>query len=357
MVWFRNQEIIKSRVKLAFSVALTVVAIHCAIKYSKECTQGILSGLAFCATVLIPSLFVFMVIASYSANSKAAEVVGTLFKIPTQKCLKLPKECATALLMSLIGGYPVGAKCTATLYKSGAINKSQAQKLALIAVCSGPGFMLNYIGQALLNNRQAGNILMISQLIAFLLVALICGVTIKVKDENVITKKHKATVSLVEAVSSGCTATINMCAMVILFSALISVCDSILKDYPTLCDLVTLTLEVTTACNRLSHSYPLYVISFATGFGGLSVHFQIFSILKDVGINKALFFFIRIIQGITSAVVTYILVILFPAAVQVFSTVESTKATVASSVWGCGALMLTAVCFLNSISYIKLQRR
>lgn len=357
MVWIRTPDKLKSKAKAVLTLVLTFAAIYCAINFSQECSVGILNGLSFCITVLIPSLFIFMVIASYIANSKVSVILSKLLSRPTEKLLNLPGECSLALILSLLGGYPVGARCIAALYDNGSINKSQAQKLSMMAVCAGPGFVLNYIGDALLNNKKAGTVLLVSQIISFIVVAIIFGRGIKVKVDYVDNKTVTHSTGIVDAVHSGCIATVNMCAMVIVFSAVISVCDKVLYSYPILCDAVCGLLEVTTACNRMCTRYPLYVISFLTGFGGISVHFQIFSALKSIDINKGLFFLFRILQGIIASAVTYILLILFPVTSEVFSTVKEVQGTVASSVWGCIALILTAVCFLNSISYTKLKRR
>ncbi|MBE6824151.1 MAG: hypothetical protein E7513_02270 [Ruminococcaceae bacterium] len=357
MVWIKNYETIKKQLNTTFSLLIITGAIFIALKFSKECSDGILSGLSFCMTVLIPSLFIFLVIASYISSSKAFFIFSKLFGKATERLLHIPQVCSGAVLLSILGGYPVGARCAKSLYDDRVINKEQAKKLSMIAMCSGPSFVLNFVGNALLNNKKAGLILFISQIIAFVAVALICGRTIKLKDESVAKETEYKQTDLVKAVESGCKATFSMCSMVILFSAIISVCDKLLIGYPTVSDFGKILFEVTTACNSLSRKYPLHLISFSIGFGGLSVHFQIYSMLKDIGINKTLFFLFRIIQGIIAGIATYILLILFPCTTQVFSTVTDVSAHISTSVLGCCALLLTAVCFLNSLSYTKIKRR
>ncbi len=357
MIWIKNFERIKRKSKLLFSLLLISCVIYIAIRFSKECSTGVLSGLAFCMAVLIPSLFIFLVIASYISSSKAFFAFSKLFGKATQKLFNIPKISSGVIFLSVLGGYPVGARCVKTLYENKSITKEQAKKLAVIAVCCGPSFVLNFVGSALLNNNKAGAILLASQIIAFITIALICGKAIKVNDETIKSTDIGNSSGLVKAVEGGCKATVSMCSMVIVFSAIISVCEKIFAKYPVLCDYLTIFLEVTTACNKLYTTYPLHLLSFAIGFGGLSVHFQIYSILKDIGVNKVLFFFVRIIQGIISAFVTYILLILFPCSIEVFSTVTDVNAGLSTSILGCCALIITAVCFLNSLSNIEIKRR
>ncbi len=358
MIWIRNCEKIVSKLKTVITTILVILSLWCAIFYSKECKNGIINGMSFCVSVLIPSLFIFMVIASYISDSTFADFLSRILKKPTLVILNLPPVCSSVILLSIIGGYPVGARCVANLYKNKSISKDVANKLSMMAVCSGPGFVINYVGCALLNSKQAGVILFISQFISYVFVMLVCSRLIKTKCDyvDIDDTKHKKT-GLVDAVCDGCKSTVNMCAMVILFSALISICETVFKDFPVLLDYVCALLEVTYACNKLSHIYSLTALSFIVGFGGICVHFQIFSALKDVGINKGLFFLFRILQGISSAVATYILLILFNPVTEVFSTVEQTTATSSTTILGSIALIVTAVCFLNSMHYTKIIRR
>ena len=55
------------------------------------------------------------------------------------------------------------------------------------------------------------------------------------------------------------------------------------------------------------------------GFGGICVHFQIFSVLGNLKINKITFFCYRIIQGILTAAFTYIGMLIFYDTKSVFS--------------------------------------
>ncbi len=361
MQFLKKQKEFSSKSKNVLCVLMAVACVYCAIHFSKECSDGIVRGLTFCVTVLIPSLFVFLVLASYISNSTVALLLAKPFSFVTQKILGLPKISSVALILSLIGGYPVGARSVYSLYKSESISKPQAQKLSLIAISSGPGFVINYVGVGLLGNKKAGTILLVSQVVSFIFVAIIVGRFVKTDTLTIANSsffiERKNGNSLVEAVENGCNATVNMCAMVIAFSAIISITDTVLSEFPVLCDVITCVLEVTTACSRLCGRYPLYIISFCIGFSGLCVHSQVHSALKELKINKVLFFLFRIIQGIISGCTTYILLILFPVASQTFSSVEKASGTFKAPLWGCVALIITAVCFLNSISKVNLKRR
>ncbi len=357
MMWLKNGEKIKNYFNNTSALCLSVVAIYCALKYSKSCSDGVIAGINLCVTTLVPSLFIFMVIAQYVSGNQVITFASKPFERIVTKALRLPKESISVLMLSLIGGYPIGARCIATLYENGELSHDQAKKISLIAVSSGPGFLINFVGSTLLQNKKAGVILLISQIIAFFVTAILVGRFVKANDESVVIREQPKSANIVTSVENGCKACINMCALVIAFTAIVYLCDEIFKDYPLLTLVLSATLEVTTACTRLAEKFPLYSLSAVIGFGGLSVHAQVFSALKNIGINKYLFFLFRIIQGITAGVVTYILLILFPQSVQVFSSIERVKSGIGTTLSGSVMLILTAICFLNSISKAKLSRR
>lgn len=358
MIKIINSKNIKEKAKTVMTLLLITVVFLGLFIYSKECKDGIVNGLVICISNLVPSLFLYMILASYISGSKISLYIGAILEKPMEKFLKLPKASASAILLSLVGGYPVGAKCVAQSYKNNHITKSQAKKLSLITVCSGAGFTLNFVGLCLYNNQKIGIILLVSQLLSYLITATLICVFVKADDisEESRYKQIKHT-DFTTAVFDGCVATLNMCAMVIVFSAIVCVCEKIFHNTLYIKDIILLTLEVTTACTKLYTKYPIYAISFAMGFSGLCIHFQIFSILKDVGINKFLFFLFRIIQGISSACLTYILLIIFPVTVDVFSSVDFATPQFSTTVAGSMALILTSVCFLNSINISNLKRR
>lgn len=338
--------------KLIIAMPLSVLGIFLAVHFSAECSKGILNGISFSVQVLIPSLFIFMIVAAYIVRSGAADAVSVLFRRFSWAVFRLPPRCLTALILAMIGGYPVGARCVMSLYEKGSVTASQAKKTSLFAVCAGPGFIVNFIGCALLNSKKSGFILLFSQLFAVVITAVIAGRTVRCERDE-----PKETLSaspagdlLVASVADASSAVAGMCAMVVLFSALIEVTASLFSDYARFSALLAAFLEVTTGCNLLCGRYPLYLVAFFVGFGGLSVHFQIFSTLRTLDIQKGLFFLFRIIEGIITATVTYILVGIIPVETPVFSgTFEPVNAASSSTLLASGALILSCLCFLSSL--------
>ncbi|MBQ2212344.1 MAG: hypothetical protein II410_05580, partial [Ruminococcus sp.] len=98
------------------------------------CKKGAAEGLNLCLGVLVPSLFPFMAAAGLAVKLGLCRFGGNRFPL-------IP-----VMLLSLIGGYPVGAKAAAEMYRSGQLSESQAKTAAYCLVCAGPGFLLGFVG-------------------------------------------------------------------------------------------------------------------------------------------------------------------------------------------------------------------
>lgn len=346
--------------KYILTVPLYLALIVLCVVYADACYRGIASGIGFCIDVLVPSLFALMAVSAMLTRSGTAERICAPLSGLSRRVFGLPGICLAPIILGCIGGYPVGARVTAGLYEAGSITEKQAQKTVYTAVAAGPGFLINYVGGALLHSPQTGQILLISQIISILLCGFIVGRTVPCSCEAVKTAPQKKQGNLlIDAVGDASKAVMMMCATVVLFSA---VCEVIAETAGAgiVSDMLTATAEITVGCNRLCGRYPLPLIAFFIGFGGLSVHCQIFAMLRDLPIKPWLFFLYRIISGIICMLAAYIIMECFPQKEAVFSTTtQPVSAGISAAVWGSAALIIASGCFLLSISggnYVRNSR-
>ena len=329
---------------------LSVGGIFLALRYSRECYNGIESGIGFCLNVLIPSLFFFMIVAAFIVGSGIADTLCRPLGGLSHILFRLPPESLAVILLSMIGGYPVGAACAEILYRDGRLSPSQAAKTVYIAVAAGPGFLINYIGVSLLDLPQAGYVLLAAQVIALVLTGVIIGHTVKSEPiPHAVAKVQPKGNLLVNAVQSASRSAFHMCAMVVVFSALIEVTDAVVSD-PVVCDIASAIIEITNGCNRFAGNYPLWLTAFFVGFGGLSVHFQIYATIGDIPVRKGLFFQFRIIEGIIAMAATYIYLMVTPMTTAVFSSANGIPTAAQSATMaGSAALVIAALFFIGSL--------
>ena len=339
--------------------ALAALAVCASILiFSESCSKGALNGISLCLNVLVPSLFPFMAASSFIVKSGLAQKIGKPLGKITKALFGLSGSFAPVIMLSVLGGYPVGAKGISELAKSGTVSQKKAQKAALFSGCAGPGFILSFVGQSLYNSKTMGLIILCSQIISVILLGIIVNLFDKSKGEDCRCDKspYKSCsigTAIVESALDSSKGILGICAFVVLFSAFIEIIGQIISDN-TAENLLFCLLEVCSAVNRLSQNCTLEMTAFAIGLGGLCVHFQIFSALGEISVNKLLFFCIRIIQGVITALLTHFGAMLFLGTSEVFSTSKiETSQFYGGTVISAAVLIGVAICFLYSIKAIK----
>lgn len=327
---------------LAFFTALTVV---CLFTKSFECVKGIKEGLALCMNAVIPSLFPFMIVSQFTVKSGLADFLGGILGKAVKKIFKLSGVCAAVILLSLTGGYPVGAKMTCDLLKDGKISKNEAQRLNLFCINAGPAFVIGTVGDIFASSRKIGLILFASNVIASLTVGVLSTVLYDKKplsDIDLSAENMKEPVkAFTQSMSEASKAVFGICSWVIIFNAIISCILSLSnKEYIiVLCSLLEVTSGVKLSCGI----FPLPVTAAVLSFGGLSVHCQILSCIQQSGISFKLFYTSRIITAVLSGVICHILLRFFPFEAEVFASASSITAS-AYSVSLPSAIALVTMC-------------
>lgn len=344
--------------------------------FPSSASEGVKNGLNYSANLLLPSLFPFMVLSSFVIRSGFSEFIGKALSPVTRFLFGLPAICSSAIILSFVGGFPVGAKCVQLLYDRKKITETQAQRMIIFCVCPGPAFLITAVGAIMLKNITVGIILYISQIISCIILGIISRyiyITEKRINENInnepLSEKtehlDKNIVSaFILSCSDGATSVISMTALVLIFSLFINVAEkngitSFISDIFNLLGMnssisnviLPIILEVTGACSKIcGGGLPLWVMSFAVGFGGMCVHLQILDILRNIKINKTRFILFRFVNAAISAVITYIICIFYNPVSDTFATSENSSfALTYGTVAGTVALIFMSIFFLLSL--------
>lgn len=326
--------------------------------------SGVITGLKFCSEILIPSLFPFMVLSSLIIKTGLSEKVGEIFSPIIKNLFHLPSCTATTIILSLIGGYPTGAIGVNELYRQKKITQKQAEQMLLFTVCAGPAFVLNAVCAQFSSNKIIGPIILASQIISAIVLGMLSGLFYKENASNVVKKTKSCQNSLSTALVKSCldaaTAMFNMCAFVILFSALLNVINQssfnniIFKIFdffgiPTsiINIIIPILLEVTNGCVAIiNNRAPTELIAFAIGWAGICVHFQIFSITETIKFSKTKFIFCRAVHGILSTIITHFLFLFFSASSSSATIKLIYSSTAADCYFSKGSIALVILCII-----------
>lgn len=342
------------------AVAAKAAAIVCACLlltvFSDIAAQGAKKGIQLCLSVLVPSLFPFMALSSYTVRSGLCSKLSRPLEGFSRLMFGLGGEFVPVIIMGLIGGYPVGAKGIAALFESGEASESEAKAASLFVVCAGPGFVISYIGAALYKNVSVGIIMLCAQIMSVIILGVFSKLFYKSQAPAASVKKPKVRKfsdgsAVVESAYDAAHGILNICVTVVLFSVLTELVSKAVQNNVAE-NAVYCLLEVCSAVNKLSYSAPIELCAFAVGFGGICVHFQIFSSLGKLKINKALFFLFRIAQGILTALFTRLGLAIFKPEVAVFSSASAMDFDFFNgSILSGAALLGISICFLYTLKY------
>ncbi len=315
---------IPSRIQLLTAAVLSVSFAAALLIAPQQTALGVRAGLSLCAQVVIPSLFPFMVLADFLVLSGVCRAAGKAVEPLTKKLFRLPGAAGTAILMSLVGGFPVGAKMTARLLEDGELTKNQAARMMMFCVNAGPAFVIGAVGTAMLGSRKAGVILYASLSAASLLTGILTRFLAEeqpVEAPNARPEQNRRAGiqgTIVESVAGGAKAIISVCAWVVFFACLCSLAD-LVPAGQNFGITAKCLLEVTSGCAAAAGKAGLPVLAVALGWAGFSVHCQVQPYSAKTGIKATLFLTARAVNGAFAGLFTSELVKRFPCDIEVFS--------------------------------------
>ena len=363
--------VIKMRIKQIIPLLFSAAGLAILLSVPKAASDAVMRGLQYTASLLIPSLFPFMVLSSFMIRSGASELLGRLFAPITVHLFRLPEQSAAAILLSVTGGYPVGAKCVKLLYSAGQITQHQAERMMLFCVCSGPAYMITALGAMSLGNITSGVILYTSQLFSSLLIGIITArlchhaeaSSQRPKDGQRNSQHNSLLDAFILSCSDSAVSVLQLTALVAVFSLFLEALEQTRInrlitsaagfagiDAVFSGALVYSLMEVTTACQKICSGGALWMLSFAAGFGGLCVHTQIFSVLGEMKINKAKFLLFRLLNAVISSGFTYAVCMVYRPIAGVFVMSDGRNAELTSTTAAGGiALVVMSALFVLSM--------
>ena len=238
-------------------------------QYAAEPTRR---ALEFCAKTLIPSLFIYTVLAraviSTSLMQRLSEKVGIV---------------PITLVIGTLCGCPIGAKISASLYESRQADKGLAEYLCSFSNNASTSFILGFVGNELFGDPLVGVRLLVYQLIASITTAAIMKRILfgkKAIPKICASLTKKATLS--ETLADGAATMINIASSALFFIVVSDAISSAVKMPDAVFAIFKSALEFSSGCAeaaRLDH-LALPVTAFALGHCGAAVAIQVKSVLS-----------------------------------------------------------------------------
>lgn len=285
-------------------------------------------GLLLCAKTVIPSLFPFMVISEMIVRGGIGDRLLCRVGKPLCRLLGLSAAGCSAMLLGMLCGFPVGAKCTVLSYERGALNRAEAERLLCFSNNPSSAFLISAVGVSLWGNKSFGVALYVTVLVASLLTAVFTKFLGKKKEQidpffapsTEDARVQKGAKLFTESISSATGSILLVCAYVVFFSALLSTLNIVLNTLGAgteICAVLFCAFELSTGVSQASAlqstTFAALLTAFAVGWSGLSVHCQILSVCDGKELSLRPYFAAKLLQGILCVLLFWLLLTFFPS--------------------------------------------
>lgn len=331
---YKTEKPRRTSAKIIFPTVFACMIFVLLIISPKTSIEYMKTSLALCVKSLVPSLFPFMIISDFLISGYGLTLLRSVLAIPISKIFGLSRDGASAALLGLLCGFPIGAKSALRLYSEKRI--SHAELSHIMSFCNIPSsaFVCGTVS-VMLGSTRIGIILYASLLLSSLIIGL-AGRAIY-KYDRLPPAPSRTSSDPVTAFTSSVTSSVhvmlNVCAYVVFFSVISGytsdLCTS-LKLPRITSAIISGMLEISGGISSLS---PLLnpkttllvpsLAAFFLGFSGISVCFQIWSVDKSSCISRKKFFLQKLLHGAVSSVICFALVRAFPLSTSLFANTMS----------------------------------
>ena len=282
--------------------------------YSKEVSQSIIFSISLWKDNLLPSLFPFLLVSELLVEYGFIDLISSFLGKYMVIFFNLPKESSYAFFTSLFSGFPSGSKYVKDLLEKKLLTEEEANYLIMFTHYSNPLFIVSTIGILLLNNIKYGYIILFSHILSNILVAFIYKKKKKIynvynkkelkEHANYLSMNNKIFITvLINAIWKSFKILLNMLGIIMFFLMITTIVNKLFNFSPLLKAIISGLLEMTQGVNyisklNLSINIKSAIIGAMISFSGLSIHFQVKSIIETSKIKYKNFLIARITQSI-----------------------------------------------------------
>ena len=313
-------------------------------------------AMALTASVLVPSLFPFAVLASFLVLSGLGEDWSRRLGGLMERAFHLEGGCAAAWLLGMVCGFPVGAAAAVRLCEQGAISRDSAARALPLCTNAGPVFLVTVAGGTVLGSPKAGWLLLAVHLSASLLAGILLR-SRRTPPPHPLPRQRALSPSaaFTEAVKSAALTMVQISGFVVLAAVLLCLLRLLLEALGLRGAMLPLAglLELTNGLTLLRDAglgLRLRFVAASTmlGWSGLCVHAQVLSLSLPLGLSAAPYFRGKVLHGHLAAALSLPVSLLLPdgAVLPAFAAVPAAFGGFClTALWIFGSLPLF-FCFL-----------
>lgn len=300
----------------------------CLVLNPQKYIESVFNGMLLFAKNVAPALFPFFFFTKLLTGLGTANTLGIILKRPVSRLYNAPYESGYVMIMSLISGYPVGAKLISDFYSERIFTLKDCKKVSSFTSTSGPLFVVGTVGTLMLSSPKAGYVLFVCHALGAMLNGLLyrgksapVAVTAPLtpqRDDNFLNASITSSILSVLVVG-GYIAIFSMVIDVALDLKIVDFFARIVSPLLTLAGIPAQTakpviislIEITRGCQSFADSGVdiKIILPFIAGllsFGGLSITFQSLTFLRQCKVSVPFYFITKTTQAIFSFIIALI---------------------------------------------------
>lgn len=279
-----------------FMVVFPTVAVYSAQK-----------GIYLWAQSVLPALLPFFICANFLNYMGAVRVI---------------RPSLFPFAMSVLSGYPMGAKIIGDMRKENAISQREAMRLVSFCSTSGPTFMIGAVGVGMLGSTAAGIVIAAAHYLGAVFNGMLYSFFFRRQKESASAPQlRRRDTDLLEILTDAILSAFKSLAIILAYIVLFMFLTDLMYlgglfswiDYPPLSALAKGFFEMTVGCGALSECGGLslqlktVLCTFALSWGGLSIIGQSMSMLSGSGVRAAYFALTKATHAIWAGIIALLL--------------------------------------------------
>ncbi|ADL07805.1 sporulation integral membrane protein YlbJ [Thermosediminibacter oceani] len=330
--------------------AIAVVITISIIRFPEEAFQAAFEGLDVWFNIVLPALLPFFIGSQLLMGLGVVHFMGVLLEPFMRPFFNVPGAGSFVMAMGLASGYPLGAMLTGKLVKKKLCNAREAERLMSFSNTADPLFMVGAVAVGMFKDVRLGSIISVAHYISALLVGFVMRfyavdsettppVTSSRSRESILLKATRELIRarredarpfgklLSDSIKDSINSLLLILGFITLFSVIIRIITIVgfvnmlapgLSIILKVCGLqetlspaiISGIFEITLGTKLASTAdAPLIqrvvVASAIIAWSGLSVHFQVLSMITDTDIKILPYIIARLLHAIFAGIITY----------------------------------------------------
>ena len=335
----------KHSMKNIFMTFILLVIMYKIVRNPNQSINSAREGLNLWFNLLIPSLYPLIFITDLLVSFGIRNSITKYFDPLMVSIFNVPGIGAFPFSMSIMSGYPIGARLTSKLRKERYISKIDADRLISFSSTSGPLFILGTVLIGMMGGPNVSALMIIPHYLGAITVGVIFRFY-KRKDSLISTNNYqynnrshldkealenKSVGSLIyKSIKDSMESIISIGGFVIIYSVIIDILLSFQLfnslvgvisqltsiDANIIKGIIAGIIEMTNGCEIISNLnidliIKVIILNLIIGWGGFSIHSQALSFISSTDISPKIYLISKFLHGIFSAIYTYVLYLLF----------------------------------------------